>query len=142
MTGQYCLVKTTRSQTHGEPAYRTAVAKLTGQEVMGVAMRRAGGGAALAKAAKLRAVSDADDLGGQVRRWADAGTPQFGDVMLRVLDYLEAINWDALDEPRPAIPGDARKSVDAMRARNRSAMDRAEEARNQPRPETGQSRKG
>lgn len=76
------------------------MAKVTGHGVILLGIRRAGGGAQLAKAARLRDVMTADDLGGQIRRWSKQGTPQFGDVLLHVLDYLGALSWDVLDPPQ------------------------------------------
>jgi len=56
------------------------------------------------KAARLREVTRAEEMAHQVRRWRDEGTPQFGDVLIHVLDYLGAINWAALENDLPESP--------------------------------------
>lgn len=88
--------------------------KVTGQDVIAAGMDAAGGGEALAKAAHLREITGAGGMDAQVRRWAADGTPQFGEVLLAVLDYLGAVNWSAL------LPPDSRDAIEAeLRATKR-----------------------
>jgi len=77
---------------------------MTGQEILALAIERAGDDAAeLARLLHLRDLTEADALGPQVRRWARDDGPKIpSDVVVRALDYMDAINWDALNR-EPAL---------------------------------------
>lgn len=83
---------------------------LTGREILQLAIRRAGGNAAeLGRAIRIRDFTNADGPGAQIRRWARPDGPKIpSDVVLRALDYMGAINWEALTGP--VNSGNARKA--------------------------------
>ncbi len=79
--------------------------RLTGHEIVAAAVTKAGGGVALAKAIRMGEFSDADGKGAQIMRWAKDGGPKPpGEAVIRCLDYMQAINWKAVEKFHPVAP--------------------------------------
>lgn len=93
---------------------------LTGQEILALGARRAGGVTALVRAAKLNRHSEAGELPAQARKWVSGETKKIpGDVVIYVLDYLAAIDWDRLE----AVADEIRASEASSIAATRDAID-------------------
>jgi hypothetical protein len=97
--------------------YSPRMEVLTGQEILVLAMRKAGGAAALVGKAKLRRHSPAEGLDHQVRGWASGKTKKGppADIVVLALDYLEAIDWQKLEAVADEIRATEASSIAATR---------------------------
>lgn len=100
---------------------------MTGQQIVALALRRYGGPAPLAKRIRMRELSEAADVAKPLSRWGDPDGPRVpGDVLLRILDDLGAVNWKALETLRESTAtGDVRETVNDLREQAESTLKKA-----------------
>ena len=86
--------------------YALDVSRLTAHQIVAVGIERFGGNVKLAERIRFRDLTNADSVGAQIGRWASADGPRVpGDVAIRVLDALGAIDWAKVSGPQESAEG-------------------------------------